>query len=485
MTLKKIMWLGVLPLFAMTACTSLDDNSEWGNGDGNVKFTSYISGAQKRATGTNWNSGDRIGIFMTGHGAGLASASATNRQYIADAAGNLTAADAEQAIAFPESGAAQDFVAYYPYQTVSGTAVAVNVSDQTDQAAIDLLYSDNAQNIASGTVNLGFSHELSQVVLNIQADATIPTTAGLSVEATNALTQGSFDLATGSLTTTASSTGAIAFNTNAAGTQAEAILLPTTDAAAITLRFTLGGQTVEKQLTVSTLDAGTSYSIPVRLGNSGGSIYVQFGSATINPWTTVTGGDINVDFNGGTTDPDPEPDPDPQPGEEVTIFTETFGTADPGDGEPSWVGNFTGYDNYGTFTFTNPYEGGKANIRTTKTFPTNHLWIPAKYDNGCLISGINTEGYSNLKLTYEITANLFNASDASNINAIQVRWNGVALNVPDQPLSNAAGDNNKVTTITLDEGITAGANCTLEFFGAGDVNTVGFRIDNIKLVGTK
>lgn len=479
MTLKKIMWLGVLPLFAMTACTSLDDNSEWGNGDGNVKFTSYISGAQKRATGTNWNSGDRIGIFMTGHGAGLASASATNRQYIADAAGNLTAADAEQAIAFPESGAAQDFVAYYPYQTVSGTAVAVNVSDQADQAAIDLLYSDNAQNIASGTVNLGFSHELSQVVLNIQADATIPTTAGLSVEATNALTQGSFDLATGSLTTTASSTGAIAFNTNAAGTQAEAILLPTTDAAAITLRFTLGGQTVEKQLTVSTLDAGTSYSIPVRLGNSGGSIYVQFGSATINPWTTVTGGDINVDFNGGGTTPDPEPGP----GTETTIFEETFGDGSDAD---SPVNDYTAYDNYGTLTFFNPYaeNEGKANIRSTKTFD-NHLWLPANKDNSLRISGINTEGYTNLTLTYDITANVYNDSEEISTNAIQVLWNGTALTVPDITLSRANGNFDSYTTITIEQGITASSDCTLEFFGAGSVNTLGFRIDNIKLVGTK
>lgn len=477
MTLKKIMWLGVLPLFAMTACTSLDDNSEWGNGDGNVKFTSYISGAQKRATGTNWNSGDRIGIFMTGHGAGLASASATNRQYIADAAGNLTAADAEQAIAFPESGAAQDFVAYYPYQTVSGTAVAVNVSDQTDQAAIDLLYSDNAQNIASGTVNLGFSHELSQVVLDIQADATIPTTAGLSVEATNALTQGSFDLATGSLTTTASSTGAIAFNTNAAGTQAEAILLPTTDAAAITLRFTLGGQTVEKQLTVSTLDAGTSYSIPVRLGNSGGSIYVQFGSATINPWTTVTGGDINVDFNGGGTTPDPEPGP----GTETTIFEETFGdeVAKKDNGYWPSLDETDLWTSTSGLTFTDPQQLGggfsysNVSIRQTSTMDP-HAWLPAEKESQMKIEGFNTTGYTDLTLTYDIAAN--NAGEQS---VIRLMWGDTEVTVP----SAAITTQNKYQTVTI-TGLTAGVT-SLTFISETATNTAGYRIDNIKLVGTK
>ena len=434
MTLKKIMWLGVLPLFAMTACTSLDDNSEWGNGDGNVKFTSYISGAQKRATGTNWNSGDRIGIFMTGHGAGLASASATNRQYIADAAGNLTAADAEQAIAFPESGAAQDFVAYYPYQTVSGTAMAVNVSDQTDQAAIDLLYSDNAQNIASGTVNLGFSHELSQVVLNIQADATIPTTAGLSVEATNALTQGSFDLATGSLTTTASSTGAIAFNTNAAGTQAEAILLP-------------------------------------------GSIYVQFGSATINPWTTVTGGDINVDFNGGGTTPDPEPGP----GTETTIFEETFGDEVAKKDNDYWpsLDETDLWTSTSGLTFTDPQQLGggfsysNVSIRQTSTMDP-HAWLPAKKESQMKIEGFNTTGYTDLTLTYDIAAN--NAGEQS---VIRLMWGDTEVTVP----SAAITTQNKYQTVTI-TGLTAGVT-SLTFISETATNTAGYRIDNIKLVGTK
>ncbi len=479
MTLKKIMWLGVLPVFAMTACTSLDDNSEWRDDSRDIKFTSYISGTAHRAAGTNWDNGDRVGIFMTNHGAGLASATASNRQYIADAQGNLTAATADDALAFPESGAAQDFVAYYPYQTVSGTTVAVNVTDQTSPAALDLLYADNAQNITSGTVNLGFDHQLAQVVLNITADATIPTTAGLSVQAANVLTQGTFDLSDGTLTATTSSTGTVTFNTNENGTQATAILLPATDASSITLRFTLDGQTVEKALTVSALEAGTSYSIPVRLGNSGGSIYVQFGSATINPWTTVTGGDIDVDFNGGTTDPDP----DPQPGTETTIFEETFGAGSDAD---EVVNDYTAYDNYGTLTFLNPYaeDGGKANIRSTKTFD-NHLWLPANYDNSLRISGINTEGCTDLTLTFDMTANLYNSGSETNVNTLQVLWNGTPLTMPSIMLTQANGDGNKYTTITISEGITAGADCTLEFYGAASSNTLGFRIDNIKLVGTK
>ncbi len=484
MKTKNFLLMGLLPMLALTACTSLDDNSEWRDTSNDVDFTAYISGLQHKATGTNWANGDRIGIFMAKSGTGITAPLAANNQYITDASGRLTAADANNALSFPEDGSAVDFVAYYPYSSTGGTTYAVDVTDQTSQPAIDLLYSDNAKNVTSGTVNLGFSHQLSKVVLDIQADATIPTTAGLQVQASNVKTQGNFDLSAGTLAVTESSTGTVTFQTNETGTQSEAILLPTTDSSNITLRFTLNGQSVDKTLNTASLAAGSSYTIPVKLGNSGGSVYVQFGNATISPWTDVPCGDLNVDFNGSTVDP--TPDPDPQPGTETTIFSETFGTLDTSAGGTStYVSNYTGYDNYGTLTFTNPYDGGKANIRTTKTFPTNHLWLPANYDNGCLISGINAEGYTNIKLTYDITANLYNKTDESDLNVIKVKWNGTEVTVPSQPVSNAAGDNNKVYTLTLTEGFTAGSDCTLEFYSAGSANTVGFRIDNIKLVGTK
>lgn len=477
MTLKKIMWLGVLPVFAMTACTSLDDNSEWRDDSRDIKFTSYIGGTAHRAAGTNWDNGDRVGIFMTNHGAGLASATASNRQYIADAQGNLTAATADDALAFPESGAAQDFVAYYPYQTVSGTTVAVNVTDQTSPAALDLLYADNAQNITSGTVNLGFDHQLAQVVLNITADATIPTTAGLSVQAANVLTQGTFDLSDGTLTATTSSTGTVTFNTNENGTQATAILLPATDASSITLRFTLDGQTVEKALTVSALEAGTSYSIPVRLGNSGGSIYVQFGSATINPWTTVTGGDIDVDFNGGTTDPDP----DPQPGTETTIFEETFGdeVAKKDNGYWPSLDETDLWTSTSGLTFTDPQQLGggfsysNVSIRQTSTMDP-HAWLPAEKESQMKIEGFNTTGCTDLTLTYDIAAN---ASGEQSV--IRLMWGDTEITVP----SAAITTTNQYQTVTI-TGLTAGVT-SLTFISEKATNTAGYRIDNIKLVGTK
>ena len=53
-----------LGLAALTSCTNLNENSEWGNSS-NVKFSSYIAGQKAvHASGTAWTNGDQVGIFM-------------------------------------------------------------------------------------------------------------------------------------------------------------------------------------------------------------------------------------------------------------------------------------------------------------------------------------------------------------------------------------------------------------------------------------
>ena len=108
-----------LGLAALTSCTNLNENSEWGNGS-KVKFSSYIAGQKAvRASGTAWTNGDQVGIFMK-QGATVKSA---NVKYVADDRGNLTAATASEALAYPSDNSAVDFVAYYPYaaSAASGT----------------------------------------------------------------------------------------------------------------------------------------------------------------------------------------------------------------------------------------------------------------------------------------------------------------------------------------------------------------------------
>lgn len=479
MKLTNVIYAGVaLATLSLSACSNdLDKNSEWG--DNGIRFTSYIAGPVSRlVNGANvWDAGDKVGIFMPAAGQPIAGNQA---QYTADAKGALTADGT--ALDYPQDGSSVDFIAYYPYDANAKGTTNVDVPDQSKN--IDLVYAKEPNHKkGDATVNLGFKHQLSYVVLNVSGKDGA-SVAGLAVALQGTKTAGTFDLNAGSLTTTDNSVKDIKFNTISNGTEYGAIVLPATSLTGAKLAFTLGGKTETEDLpaNVTSFAAGTKYTINVTIsgGSStpGGDFTVSFGGATISDWTESVGGDLNVDFGGGSETPDPEP----QPGVETTIFSETFGTENPASGTSSYVGNFTGYDNYGKVTYSNP-DDGKANIRQTKQIADNHLWLPANYDNGLLISGINTAGYKTLKLIYDICPNTYGKTDTGNANAIVVKWNGTPLTVGDHPFTNE--DNNKFITITITDGLVAADDATLEFYGAGSTNTIGYRIDNIKLVGTK
>ncbi|WP_166336367.1 hypothetical protein [Sphingobacterium chungjuense] len=54
------------------------------------------------------------------------------------------------------------------------------------------------------------------------------------------------------------------------------------------------------------------------------------------------------------------------------------------------------------------------------------------------------------------------------------------MDVPSVPISSAADDNNAYRTVVL-EGIPARENLSIEFISLGTANTVGFRLDNIRI----
>lgn len=290
MKLSNLFYVGALSALALTSCKSNDDNSEWLGSDG-VNFTSYIEGLTSRASGSAWDDGDRVGIFMTAGADEFA-----NREYTASAAGNLTPAG--QALKWPEEGSAS-FMAYYPYTaSLSGKTCTVNVTDQADPKKIDLLYSNNAADIANGeTVNLAFKHQLSQIVINVEKDATIESTNGLAIAISGMDTQASFDLNDGTLTP-GGNKGNIAMNVNAEGTQAEAIVIPAADLSGAKMTFTLQGMSFDYDVT-GTYEAGTKYTYKATLSVLNGQPTVTMGTATIEDWKDQAGGDINVDFEEG------------------------------------------------------------------------------------------------------------------------------------------------------------------------------------------
>ncbi len=373
MKISNLLYMGALSTLALMSCTNNDDNSEWYGSEG-IVFTTAI---QSRVSGNTWNANDEVGIYMMNAGSGIEAATAQNKKYIAQTNGTLTAAPGN-GIYLPESGNV-DFIAYYPYTTsVSGNKLAVNVSDQSNPAAIDLIYSNGTKGVAATTattISLGFTHQLTKVTLNVTKDETIETLNGLGVNIKGISTEGEFNLADGTLTATAGTNNKdVAMYIDAQGTTATAtaIILPTaasTDQTSLNLTFNLNGQSFTHTISdVSSFEKGTNVSFNAKLSINNGKPVVTVGNATINNWTEKPGGDINVDFDGGT-----------QPGGETVVFEESFATSQGNfeidNKQLPEGGTFVWKHDAGTPEGGNPYYYMKASAFINKAAKASESWL--------------------------------------------------------------------------------------------------------------
>lgn len=373
MKISNLLYTGALSTLALMSCTNNDDHSDWYGSEG-IVFTTAI---QSRVSGNTWNANDEVGIYMMNAGSGIEAATAQNKKYIAQTNGTLTAAPGN-GIYLPESGNV-DFIAYYPYTTsVSGNKLAVNVSDQSNPAAIDLIYSNGTKGVAATTattISLGFTHQLTKVTLNVTKDETIETLNGLGVNIKGISTEGEFNLADGTLTATAGTNNKdVAMYIDAQGTTATAtaIILPTaasTDQTSLNLTFNLNGQSFTHTISdASIFEKGTNVSFKVKLSINNGKPVVTVGNATINNWTEKPGGDINVDLDGGT-----------QPGGETVVFEESFATSQGNfeidNKQLPEGGTFVWKHDAGTPEGGSPYYYMKASAFINKAAKASESWL--------------------------------------------------------------------------------------------------------------
>ena len=373
MKISNLLYMGALSTLALMSCTNNDDNSEWYGSEG-IVFTTAI---QSRVSGNTWNANDEVGIYMMNAGSGIEAATAQNKKYIAQTNGTLTAAPGN-GIYLPESGSV-DFIAYYPYTTsVSGNKLAVNVSDQSNPAAIDLIYSNGTKGVAATTattISLGFTHQLTKVTLNVTKDGTIETLNGLGVNIKGISTEGEFNLADGTLTATAGTNNKdVAMYIDAQGTTATAtaIILPTaasTDQTSLNLTFNLNGQSFTHTISdASIFEKGTNVSFKANLSINNGKPVVTIGAATIEDWGEKQGGDINVDFDGGT-----------QPGGETVVLDESFATSQGNfeidNKQLPEGGTYVWKHDAGTPEGGNPYYYMKASAFINKAAKASESWL--------------------------------------------------------------------------------------------------------------
>lgn len=137
------------------------------------------------------------------------------------------------------------------------------------------------------------------------------------------------------------------------------------------------------------------------------------------------------------------------------------------------MGTYTDFSEKGV-TYSDLYTDF-ADIRSTTTI-NSHVWLPSGKTTGFKIEGINATGATNLKLSYNLAANVAGAPIA----AVKVKVNGVEQTLPTGTISAS----NTYVPVNL-TGIANSNSLTIEFYSTATDNSAGYRMDDIKVLGTK
>lgn len=300
--------LSALAALCLTSCNNDDEVSV---NDGKVRFTASIgkeavATPQSRAAGTEWASGDEIGIFMVNHGTTDIADGAENRQYTtAKGTGQFTPVTGNETY-YPMNNSAVDFIAYYPYTDNAQLATALPVAipaAQTDesQSSADLMWA-KANNSDTGytkdanrKVDFTFGHCLSKLTMNCTVDASVgdpSLLADATVTIKGMYTGSTFDLKTGMLSGTPNTPADIAPRKLTAapagfhGTY-DAIILPGSYAdGVLKVEFTLNGEPFIWDVEAVEFKPGHEYIYKVRITRTGVTA-----TGTIASWTPVVKND--------------------------------------------------------------------------------------------------------------------------------------------------------------------------------------------------
>lgn len=279
----------------LAACSSENEPVAQGNGEA-AKVFAGIGAVQSRATGTDWDANDIIGISGTSDDARTTFTNVAHKTVNGD--GNFIPAN--KGIYF-KGPAEVTFNAYYPYDTNGGTVTA-STTDQTPakQKSFDFLWAEGAKaSRANPTLSFtganAFAHKMTRLVINIVTDPN----AGFEAEDVTTGTyylnglkhEGSFDTTTGET----GATGAAVADWQISATPSDnnnvrtydMILFPQTLSEALEFKGVIDGQTFVNGTSIKPdLKAGTSYSYTITLKKTG----LVVSSCTINDWTPGTPG---------------------------------------------------------------------------------------------------------------------------------------------------------------------------------------------------
>ena len=258
-----------------------------------VRMTAEIEGMKTRLSGSTWDQDDAIGVYMKMNNEELnASALKKNVKYIYnEETGRFEPMSENEIIYFPTNGDAVDFIGYYPYrEDISVFTIPIDLTSQSNQSAIDLMYADNVKNVSQteSQITMRFSHKLSRIVFQVEHYRVIEQ-SDFSVIITGVPTVGSFNLTDKSLTVDSAKTDIVCC-VNDDCTLAEAILMPGTDLSGSDLWFLIEDGLEAYKVSLNTLfnsgplSESTQYTFNAMLYTD--KVRVETDSTEITPWIT-------------------------------------------------------------------------------------------------------------------------------------------------------------------------------------------------------
>ena len=287
MKLKNVLWsIGLVAV--LQACSGDDSNVPVNDRQREIVFTSFIDDrAVSRASNTQWDEGDRIGVFMLK--TDNKQVEASNIPYITPQGdGNFTPEGT--ALTYPEDGSKVDLIAYYPYSEAVNdhTRYTADVNDQSKQESIDFMLANNltGRDFSLGIGNLQFKHLLAKLVVDVVPEA------GERIDGAKAVikelvTKASVNLSDGSITpdTETKDITMLATTHDNGSATLEAILIPQTIKGKLTLVLQLNGKQKTVETDITTLDEGTKHTVTLHVKNVGGSTVVDPEASGYAKWT--------------------------------------------------------------------------------------------------------------------------------------------------------------------------------------------------------
>lgn len=265
--LKKLFSFSlIITSIVLFSCSSEGDKLDDLKGSAVTFNSSVFKEVQTRVIGTNWESGDKIGVFAITSGANLEEGSIVENydNLSFSTTGNGMFNDDGQSIFYPIDGSAIDFISYYPYKPgLNSYKYPIDISEQ-----VDLLYSNNLKNAnnANKDNTLDFKRVLSKLAISIEPKGE-GSLEGLTIEIEGLKTKASFSLVDGKLSIDDTTTGKLSVSSlgNDIKQEINCLLLPTSEINSIKVVFKINDSSVYKWTIPHAFEGGKLYSYKIRL----------------------------------------------------------------------------------------------------------------------------------------------------------------------------------------------------------------------------